>query len=279
MKKLFKNLITFLSFTFLGCSLFANQYVLFGTVGNGDTGTSTLVILNQNTGSLEQTIGNIGYIVNGLAYDSTTGTLYATTSIKDLTAPVSLITIDTETGAGSVVAPLAPTSGGTVTVTTIDSTGQLYGWLEPGTDDLVRIDKNTGTVFLYPNSGLGTGGHSLDFNASDILYILDSGTIYTISTLTGIPANVGTYTPSPNDHHGKFNPVTQQFWTISTGGGNNPRSLNIFDIPSGVLINTLPTINYLHTISFAQITPIEATTNLLRALGKKRLIYQRGLYP
>lgn len=55
---------------------------LFGTTGSGGT-ISTLVELNSATGALLQTIGSVGYAVNGLTYDVATGKLWGATSLND----------------------------------------------------------------------------------------------------------------------------------------------------------------------------------------------------
>ncbi|MCB1072397.1 MAG: hypothetical protein KDK96_04755 [Chlamydiia bacterium] len=268
---------------FLMNTALANHYLLYGTVGEGSGGTTTLVVIDQNTGGVEDTIGTIGYRINGLAYDPTTGNLYATTSANDPIAPNHLLTISTETGAGTIIAPLSlPVTAQTAVVLTCDSTGQLYAWSEwsSGTDDdLLRVDKNTGAVFEYPDAGLSTYTQSLDFNNSNTLYLLNgSTTIYTVSTTTGLPTSVGT-SASPIAHHGKFHPITNQLWAIDEAYNTNPRDIVILDIPSGTIVNTLPTVDDLHTLAFAPLSHIDAETRLIRALGKKRLIYQKGLYP
>src|SRR6516225_3950178 len=49
--------------------------------GGPCTQNSTLVLLDPTTGALIRTIGPVGFTVNGLAWDRTTKTLYATTAI------------------------------------------------------------------------------------------------------------------------------------------------------------------------------------------------------
>lgn len=45
------------------------QVTLYGTIGAGRT-PSTLVRLDPATGSVTQTIGPVGYVVNGLTFDT-----------------------------------------------------------------------------------------------------------------------------------------------------------------------------------------------------------------
>jgi hypothetical protein len=44
---------------------------------------------------------------------------------------------------------------------TANSSGALYGWYDPGSDDLMSIDKTTGVATLVGESGLGTAFHGL----------------------------------------------------------------------------------------------------------------------
>ncbi len=82
----------------------ASAQRLLGTIGNGGTGsTSTLVELDPATGALVSTIGDVGYLVNGMTWDASSGTLCATTSNNDATFPDGLITIDPMTAAGTPV--------------------------------------------------------------------------------------------------------------------------------------------------------------------------------
>jgi len=71
--------------------------VLYGTLGTGSD-ISTLVQIDVTTGAVT-VIGSVGHAVNGLAWDATTGTLYGSAR-----ADAGLLTINTTTGAGSLVA-------------------------------------------------------------------------------------------------------------------------------------------------------------------------------
>lgn len=64
-----------LSLGLILASFVANaQVALYGTIGAGST-PSTLVRLDPATGSVTQTIGSVGYAVNGLTFDTSTQTL------------------------------------------------------------------------------------------------------------------------------------------------------------------------------------------------------------
>jgi len=126
--------------------------------GGPCTQTSTLVQIDPTNGALVQVIGPVGFTVNGLAWDSTTDTLYATTAVGD-TAFHGLITINPQTGAGTPVNPslvnygLSPDPrfvGSPIHSLTIDSNGRLAAWYDEFpppvgvTDTFVTIDKSTG---------------------------------------------------------------------------------------------------------------------------------------
>ena len=74
--------------------------LLYGTTSNGDSvgSTSTLVRIDPGEGDLLDTVGTgVGYLVNGMAWDRRTQTLYASTSTNDPTF-TGLIVINRETG-------------------------------------------------------------------------------------------------------------------------------------------------------------------------------------
>ncbi|WP_420421118.1 hypothetical protein [Simkania sp.] len=258
--------------TLLPCFLFlyfpalAGKQILYGSVGEGgvNPGTTTLVILDQTTGGLKETIGEIGYRLNGLAFDPSTGNLYGTTSTNDPNFPRGLVIIDQTTGAGT---PIGTNWVQPIVCLTCDASGQLYGWQEwrPGPqDDLVTVDKDTGTFIKVGEAGISTRGQSLDFDQSGTLYLLNQvfppppSPIYTISLVDGLATQVGTYSvPTDIAHHGKFNQETWEFWAIGDWKNDNPRNLYIIDINTGDLIGSLPTVDELHTIAFAVINNLE----------------------
>ena len=259
-------------------TLSATHFELYGTVGAGGSFTeSTLITIDQNTGALKDTIGPVGYLINGLAFDPTTGNLYATTSTNDPNFQ-GLLTIDTLTGAGTPIG-----SGGWTqpnVCLACNAAGQLYAWIEfspPTHDDLVIIDKTTGTFSQFPDAGISTLTQGLDFDSSGTLWLFNANqNMYTINLTTGAPTLMGTFTPQ-FVHHGKFNPDTWNYWGIDESYGINPRNIAIIDVPSGAQLGSLPTVNDLHTLAF--VSNKSKALLLLQALGKKRLIYQKGLYP
>lgn len=251
-----KNLLTHFSIKLLVClfCFFAKDLsadILYGTIGDaGSGGPDTLVVIDQNTGGVERTIGPIGYIINGLAYDPTTGNLYATSSDHD--PFTGLLTIDTTTGAGT---PIGPGWSGVAILVCLacDSTGQLYAWNEflgATQDDLASVNKVTGTFAMFPDSTIDTGPLGLDFDASNTLWLVNYDLfVYTVNTTTGLATYSG-FPIASLAHHGKFHPQTGQYWGIDQKGGANPRNIVIFDPTTWTMVNTLPTVNDLHTLAF-----------------------------
>jgi hypothetical protein len=230
------------------------QKALYGTtLGTVVLGPSDLVRLNVTTGAFDKTIGSVGYFVNGLTHDDTTGKLYATTSDNDPAFPNGLIEINKSTGAGT---PIGVGFGRLVNVPTVNSLGEMFGWTEDG-DDLVRIDKVTGTATVIGDNLLGTAEQGLAFDNFDILVLvnpllLQTGA-YSVNTSTGNETLISTI-PVPRAHHGDFNPVTNYYWGIDqtndSAAGAAARNLLVLDVTAGTVIQTLPTVDYLHAVAF-----------------------------
>lgn len=254
---------------------------LFATLGAGG-GTSSLVELNPATGALVRTIGNVGYLVNGMTFDTTTGTLYATTSTNSAAHPDGLITINMTTGAGT---PVGTGAGQLVNVPAVNSAGQLFGWTED-TDDLVIWNKAAGTVTVPGNSGVGTAQQSLAFDNNNVLYLLnDDSDLYTINTTTGLATLLGTI---PNlgangiGHHGDFNPDNNLLYALdATADHGTARNLLVINAVTRQVVQSIPTINNLHTLAFVgepQFVPTQVPVdNPLALLALASLIAGLGM--
>ena len=227
--------------------------VLLGTTGTGGV-ASMLVELDSTTGAWIRDIGSVGFAVNGLSFDNTTGTLFASTSTKDPNY-TGLIEIDVTNGTGMAIgldgwglpAPVwDPYTS--VTNITLSSSGEMFGWWEPFEDDLVSIDKTTGIATRVGESGLNTGKNGLAFDSSDTLYMVNGGgSIYTVNTSTG----AATFSDSLGGtaHHGDFELTTDTYVGIDanlTGSKN----LVVANLSTGEVIATLPTVDNLHTVAF-----------------------------
>jgi hypothetical protein len=177
-------LLTCLCFLPSGSAVAAER--LYGAVGgNGNVGD--LVILDPATGAVTTSVGPVGFSVTGLAVDPADGVLYGSTGFE--TNPEgSLITINKDTGAGTLIGTLA---GGDPAADLTFLDGTLYGWLERTAKDLVTIDRSTGVATVVGDSGLtNTRGSGLAAAADGTLYYTgsdDNGPLRTIDPATGLP--------------------------------------------------------------------------------------------
>lgn len=242
----------------------ASAVQLFGTVlpgGGKDDPLSTLVELNPETGNLIRYIGeDIGYQVNGLTYDETTDTLYATTSDKDEIFSNGLLVIDLETGVGSPV-EIEANQEKKINNLTSNSIGELYGWTKDS-DDLILWNKEKGTVIVLGDSGITAKKHGLAFDNADFLFIfngaenLDLSLIDTINS-PGAATLLGSISDTQNSsaHHGDFHPETNLYYGLDatlgvSGGSISERNILLIHTGTKAVVSTLATIDKLHTITF-----------------------------
>jgi len=227
---------------------------MLGTQGFGGT-LSTLVEIDPADGKTLRTIGPVGYAVNGLEYDATTGKLYGSTSVKD-PAYSGLIEIDMDTGAGTPIGVdgwgLDDSSGSyPVTNITVDSTGHMFGWWQAW-HCLVSIDKTTGIATLVDKSNVNTYGYGLDFDNLDELYMVngywDNKYVYTVDPSTGLAAGVGDI--GTKAHHGDFDLSSNLYYGISDPHEQS-RSLVVADLSAGSVISTFAELDdSMHTLTF-----------------------------
>jgi hypothetical protein len=238
--------------------------MLLGTTGYGGT-ISTLVEIDPTTGATIRTIGSVGYAVNALEYDATTGKLYGGTSLNDPTYN-GLIEIDLTTGAGT---PIGTDGWGfgessPIIAITVDSTGQMFGWYS-WTDNLVSINTSTGVATVVGDPfAENTFSNALDFDSSDTLYMINqNGKYYTIDTATAEETYVNQI-GSWNSHHGDFDPTSDLWYSIDW---EDPRNLIVTDLSAGSS-SSIGVVGDLHTLTFVESEPIpEPTTIVLVGFG------------
>ena len=152
-------------------------------------GTSTLVELDPATGTLVSTIGDVGYLVNGMTWDASSGTLWATTSADDATFPSGMITIDPMTGVGTPVG-----AGAGLGVRPERAASNSAGRSTGGRGQrrcLVLFDTSAGTILVLGDAGLSTGPLGLAFDPADVLFLVNFDGVYTIDTATGAATFIG----------------------------------------------------------------------------------------
>ncbi|HYD50902.1 MAG TPA: hypothetical protein VEB21_21275 [Terriglobales bacterium] len=175
---------------------------------NGGGGVlSTLYILDPTDGAVVSTVGPIGFSITGLAYDVTSGTLYGSTGNNPASDARSLVSIDTTTGAGTLIGPSGVDTP--MADLTFDPAGTLYGWsgfsgtrglysIDPATGAATLVGSNTGRLTFVDGNGLASNvagemfGAATDDSAdSAALFSVDPSTAIStmIATLTGMPGS------------------------------------------------------------------------------------------
>ena len=246
------------------------------TLGGPCTQTSTLVQIDPSTGALVQVIGPVGFTVNGLAWDSTTDTLYATTAVGD-THFHGLITIDPATGAGTPVnvglvnyglAPDPRFVGSPIHSLAIDSNGHLAAWYDefpppPGvTDTFVTIDKSTGIATEFENTGINTNANGLAFSKHDLLWNIDApktqpdGTLtqtaYLLNPSNGTMLDARDVSPPIQAALGDFDPVGNKYYGVNFVAFSSQAALIVIDLKKGTVTGVGQTVDDLHVIAFVK---------------------------
>ncbi len=241
---------------------------LLGTLGYGGS-DSRLVELDPDTGAIIDEIGKVGYRVNGLEYDHTTGRLFASTAAHDPTHN-GLIEIDMDTGAGTPIGKPGWGLGEWIPVTnlTVNSAGELYGWCEYyeypewGYDDLVWINKDDGTAKVVGESYLDTWMYGLAFDIYDTLFLGNGdGEIYVIDPGSGMAYDTG-WNIGTEAHHGDFHPITNIYYGLTY---SEPRLIITVNPETGE-VGKLAEVPEMHTLTFVMQeeptpTPTRAATN------------------
>lgn len=169
----------------------------YGADGAGQNPATMLYRIDPATGAATP-IGPIGFSITGLAADPTTGFLYGSTGGRTGTNVQSLVLINPQTGAGTLIGTID--TGATLHKAadiSFDDTGTLYGWSETG-DDPIRIDKATGDATIL-GPGEGSSGSGNTFVGATWYGVLDgaAGPLDTIDLATGTTTDVATLTGAP----------------------------------------------------------------------------------
>ena len=204
----------------------------------GDLTESDLYTVDHLTGACTS-VGPIGYAVDGMEFDPTTGRFWAVTTHLSGQSPCCLISIDPGTGAGTLVGPLGLSSGPLYDVdpTAVEDIGvgdlcmlpdgRLIGLTNSGArglnvgslsadgnDRIVVIDKETGAASLF--------GSGADFDP-DYYFFTDPASIVYDEVLGFI------YVMSSSDEIIRVDPVTGQtlynYTHINTDANNKCASI------------------------------------------------------
>ena len=253
--------------------------VLLGTTGACNnvnpggpcTQKSTLVLLNAKTGKLIRTLGPVGFTVNGLAWDRTSGNLYASTAIGDVKFH-GLITINPKKGTGTPVNPAAVNfglAGGASPVHSIaiDPFGHMVGWYDefppPAgvTDTYVRINQLTGVATEFDNTGINTSQNGVAFGEFNLLWNIDSPkfnqvtgistqTAYLLNPFNGTKLFSTLLTPPTPAALGAFHPGTNLYWGLNFDPFLPTTFIEVVDVLNGTVTELGRTVDNLHTLTF-----------------------------
>lgn len=258
------GLLRFIKLTWIICICIGTGFItefafadtlLYGTTSNGDSGTSTLVLISPQDGSLLDTIGSgVGYLVNGMAWDYSNQKLYASTSTNDSTF-TGLIVIDRETGTGASVgtSDWGQGAGFSVSNITIDSKGNMVGWAD-NTNQLVEIDKATGEITQFTDTSVTAVDFGLSYDNLNLLYMVnngDSGDLYVFVD------SLQDFDPGPSvgyeSRQGDFYPANNFYYGIDHTGTDTRNLVSIYmDSDDGNNYrNSFETVDQLQTLAFA----------------------------
>lgn len=252
--------------------------ILLGTTGACNsaqqggpcTTQSTLVQIDPDTGRLIRKIGPVGYTVNGLAWDPTSGKLYATTPPGDAKFH-GLITINPLTGKGKPVNVNAVDFGldpsSPVHSIAIDVFGHMVGWYDefPPPDTYVRIDKRTGIATEFRETGINTSQNGVAFGEFNLLWNIDAPrlqqngeltqTAYLLNPINGRPLSSRLLTPPTAAALGDFNPADNLYYGLNfdtSAPPPFPTFIVLVNPLEGTATQFAQTVDDLHTLAFVK---------------------------
>jgi hypothetical protein len=213
----------------------------------------------------------VGFTVNGLAWDPTSGKLYASTAIGDVRFH-GLITINPFTGAGKPVNKTAVNFGlagdpSPIHSITIDVFGHMVGWYDEFpppvgvTDTYVRIDQRTGVATEFTNTGINTSQNGLSFGEFNLLWNIDTArshdgittqTAFLINPFDGTQLLAKALTPPTTAALGDFHPGTNLYYGLNFEQFSPATSIVVVDPIAGTVTPLGPTVDNLHTITFVK---------------------------
>ena len=241
--------------------------VLYGATRNGGgASTSSLYVIDPVTGA-STLVGDIGYAINGLAWDPVTEQLLATTTTHASSSRV--IRIDPATGAGTIMYPDADNSSAPYHLSTITVApdGTIRAWAD-GDDGLAKLDRETGIVSGLGASGLSTYGHSLAYTREGMLFFINGPegasnvpTAYLVNPDTGEVSLLGDLSglPPTSDsgpaiaHHGTVGSDGNLYalggiWPSDAG----PRTVQVISLTGGEMLSSFEVsdLDYLHVLAW-----------------------------
>ena len=171
----------------------ATQQLYVASVRSGAVNTDTPISGNLYTVNLSsgasQLVGAIRLPgsrtvgVAGLSFHPKTGVLYGITSEQSPNEPHSLVTIDPNTGAATLIGDL----GAIASDASFDSKGTLYVWLQT-TAQIGTVDLTTGAATRIGRGRPAGTPSGMAIDPNDMIYVTAkgaSGTLDNVDTVTG----------------------------------------------------------------------------------------------
>jgi len=224
---------------------------LYAVDGSGDNGsTPNLYILDKDAGTIISTIGEVGdFYVTGLAYDAENQILYGSTGGAG-TNKKSLLTIDTDTGAGTLLGRIQDGDENQLVMQDLafDSSGTLYGFSNRSWEAdyaLYTIDPETcdGVTCLavlvgVEDYGVGGWGNGLTFDLDGKLFLFAEGddTFFQLDPDTGSVLDAIDFSNSSGGGYNIGAATTDSegtIYAIRRNYGSSPSDLIVVDTDTG----------------------------------------------
>jgi hypothetical protein len=172
---------------------------------------------------------------------------------------------------------MRPDGEGATGIAFLPFSGALMGWLEPNSDDLVRISLSTGAATIVGDSGLNTYGSGLEFDNSLGKLILagegEAGPLRTVDFNTGATTQIATLNGNSTNAYPiaalAFDGTGTLFGVrVNTNLATRPTELITINPATGAITSLGPSVDGLDAIEFASV-PSARTITLDATKAKK----------
>ena len=229
---------------------------LYGVALSGSSDSSTvstsLYSIDPDTGD-GTFIADLGYAVNAIAIDPTTGLMYGATAPWGDGAQ-GLLLIDPSDGSTTPKGDFGEQFD-TISALAFSPSGHLFGWHTAGngTSDLVTINPTDGKATAIKNYELSADSPIMVFGDSGTLILIDGTTVYEIDPLDEWQAQLtGSLPIGAGSGDAGMDPVTGLLWTpvSDTGFLSFSFSIRVMDIMGGDYVDIDTNVPFLQALEF-----------------------------